>query len=100
MSRMSTFLFSKLEAPLLRLTPRYGSMLLESFVAIMAMIAACTLQPGVYFAVNSPPGIVGATPASAPAIIFSWGYPVTSGDMSYLARDAGEKTLFARTGGA
>jgi carbon starvation protein len=78
----------------------YGAMLLESFVAIMAMIAACTLQPGVYFAVNSPPGIVGVTPAAAAATISSWGFPVTAGDMSDLARDAGEKTLFARTGGA
>jgi carbon starvation protein len=78
----------------------YGAMLLESFVAIMAMIAACTLQPGVYFAVNSPPGIVGATPAAATATISAWGFPVSAGDMSNLAREAGEKTLFARTGGA
>jgi carbon starvation protein len=78
----------------------YGSMLLESFVAIMAMIAACTLQPGVYFAVNSPPGVVGATPAAAVATISSWGFPVSATDMSNLAVDAGEKTLFARTGGA
>jgi len=75
-------------------------MLLESFVAIMAMIAACTLQPGVYFAVNSPPGVVGATPAAAVATISSWGFPVSAADMSNLAVDAGEKTLFARTGGA
>src|ERR1017187_4607789 len=68
-------------------------MLLERF-------AACTLQPGVYFAVNSPPGVVGATPAAAAATISSWGFPVSVGDMSNLARDAGEKTLFARTGGA
>jgi carbon starvation protein len=78
----------------------YGSMLLESFVAIMAMIAACVLQPGVYFAVNSPAGIVGATPSAAVATISAWGFPVTVADMSLLAADVGEQTLFYRTGGA
>src|SRR5260370_2819524 len=78
----------------------YGSMLLESFVAIMAMIAACVLQPGVYFAVNSPAGIVGATPAAAAATISALGFPVTAGDMAALAHNVGEQTLFSRTGGA
>jgi carbon starvation protein len=78
----------------------YGSMLVESFVAIMAMVAACVLQPGVYFAVNSPAGIVGATPAAAVATISSWGYPVTADDMAVLASHVGEQTLFYRTGGA
>ncbi len=78
----------------------YGSMLLESFVAVMAMIAACVLQPGIYFAVNSPAGIVGATPAAAVTTITSWGFPVTVPEMQQLARDVGETTLFARTGGA
>jgi carbon starvation protein len=78
----------------------YGSMLLESFVAIMAMIAACVLQPGVYFAVNSPAGVVGVTPAAAVATISAWGFPVTVADMSALAKDVGEQTLFSRTGGA
>ena len=78
----------------------YGSMALESFVAIMAMIAACVLQPGVYFAINSPPGIVGTDPAAATEMITSWGYPVTPADMKALADTVGEATMFARTGGA
>jgi carbon starvation protein len=78
----------------------YGSMLLESFVAIMALVAACALQPGVYFAVNSPAGIVGAAPAAATATVSSWGFPVTADQMTALAKHVGETTLFARTGGA
>jgi carbon starvation protein len=78
----------------------YGSMLLESFVAMMAMIAACSLEPGVFFAVNSPAGIVGATPAAATATITSWGFPVTAEQMAVLAGHVGESTLFYRTGGA
>jgi carbon starvation protein len=78
----------------------YGCMLLESFVAIMAMIAAAALQPGVYFAINSPAGVVGADPAAATATITAWGFPVTPEQMSALAAEIQEQTLFARTGGA
>ncbi len=78
----------------------YGSMLLESFVAMMAMVAACALEPGVFFAVNSPAGIVGATPEAATATITSWGFPVTPQTMQDLARHVGEESLFYRTGGA
>src|SRR6267143_340575 len=78
----------------------YGGMLLESFVAIMAMIAAAALEPGVYFAINSPAGVVGADPAAATAAISGWGFPVTPATMAALAHEIGERTLFARTGGA
>ncbi len=78
----------------------YGSMLLEGFVAIMALVAAASLAPGVYFAVNSPAGIVGATPAAAAATISGWGFPVTADEMAHLAHRVGEATLFGRTGGA
>ena len=78
----------------------YGSMLVESFVAVMAMIAACVLKPGIYFSVNSPAGIVGRLPQQAVATISGWGFPVTAQDMSDLATKVGEVTLFNRTGGA
>jgi carbon starvation protein len=78
----------------------YGSMALESFVGIMAMIAACVLQPGIYFAINSPAGIVGADPVAATATISSWGYPVTAEEMRQVAETVGEQTMFSRTGGA
>ena len=78
----------------------YGGMLLESFVAIMALIAATILDPGVFFAINSPAGVVGKEAAEAVAKISSWGYPVTVEQMQALAQAMGEKTLFARTGGA
>ena len=78
----------------------YGGMLLESFVAIMALIAATVLDPGVFFAINSPAGVVGKEAADAVAMISSWGFPVTVEQMNTLASDMGEASLFARTGGA
>ena len=78
----------------------YGGMLLESFVAIMAMVAACVLEPGIFFAINSPAGIVGSDPSIVIQTINSWGFPVTQDQMEQLAKDVGETTLFARTGGA
>ncbi len=78
----------------------YGSMALESFVAIMAVIAATVLEPGVYFAINTAAGVAGALPADAVKTITGWGFPVTAEQMATLAQEMGEKTLFARTGGA
>jgi carbon starvation protein len=78
----------------------YGAMLLESFVGVMAMVAACAMTPGVYFAINSPPAVVGATAEAATATISSWGYSVDAATMANLARAVGEQTLFNRTGGA
>ena len=63
----------------------YGAMMVESFVAIMAMVAATVLPPGVYFAVNSPAGIVGDLPAQAVSTISGWGFPVTTATMADLA---------------
>jgi carbon starvation protein len=78
----------------------YGAMLAESFVGIMAIIAACTLQPGQYLAINSGAGMVGGTPTAAVRTITDWGFPVTVNEMNTMADAAGEKTLFFRTGGA
>jgi carbon starvation protein len=78
----------------------YGSMALESFVAIMALIAATLLDPGVFFAINSAAGVVGATPEAAVHTISAWGFPVSVEQMRALAASMGEQTLFARTGGA
>ncbi len=78
----------------------YGGMALESFVAIMALIAATLLDPGVFFAINTGAGIVGATPEAAVHTISGWGFPVTVEQMRALASAMGEQTLFARTGGA
>ena len=78
----------------------YGGMAAESFVAVMAMIAACVLQPGVYFAISSPAGVVGSAPATAAATISAWGFPVSAAGMASLAQEVGERTLFNRTGGA
>ncbi|MGB7844783.1 MAG: carbon starvation CstA family protein [Candidatus Acidiferrum sp.] len=78
----------------------YGAMLLESFVGVMAMVAACAMTPGVYFAINSPAQIVGATPEAAAQTISSWGYPLSGATMTGLAHAVGEQTLLNRAGGA
>jgi carbon starvation protein len=78
----------------------YGAMLLESFVGVMAMVAACAMTPGEYFAINSPATIVGATPEAAAQTISSWGYPLAASTMTNLAHAVGETTLLNRAGGA
>ena len=78
----------------------YGSMLTESLVGLMAMIAAATLDPGVYFAMNVGPGTLGTTAASASAKIAEWGFMVTPAQLDALAVQMGEASLLSRTGGA
>jgi carbon starvation protein len=78
----------------------YGSMLMESFVAVMALIAACALTPGVYFAINAPAGVIGTTAASAAEWARTAGFTLNPADMESLARQVGEHTLLSRTGGA
>jgi len=78
----------------------YGAMVAESMVAIMATFAACVLEPGTYFAINSPAGIAGQLPEKAASTISGWGFPVTAAGMQALAHSVGEQTLFNRTGGA
>jgi carbon starvation protein len=78
----------------------YGAMLLESFVGVMAMVAACAMPPGVYFAINSPPSIVGSTPEAVSATMSGWGYSLAPQTMPALAHSVGELTLYNRAGGA
>jgi len=78
----------------------YGAMLTESLVAVMALIAACVLTPGVYFAINAPASAIGTTAASAAAAVQHWGFVLDPAQMQILAQDVGEKSLLSRTGGA
>jgi len=78
----------------------YGAMLMESFVAAMAMIAACVITPGTYFAINSPPAIIGTDVTQAAQVISSWGFTVTPNELKELAANVGEQTILSRTGGA
>ena len=78
----------------------YGAMLMESFVAIMALICASVLDPGVYFAMNSPAALIGTTVESASQAINSWGFVVTPEMLSTIANEVGESTILSRAGGA
>ncbi|MBY4836913.1 carbon starvation CstA family protein [Pantoea sp. DY-5] len=78
----------------------YGAMLMESFVAIMALICASVLDPGVYFAMNTPAALIGTTVENASQVINGWGFVVTPEMLSGIARDVGESTILSRAGGA
>ena len=78
----------------------YGGMLMESFVAIMALVAASTIDPGVYFAMNSPAAVLGTTAQTAATAVSNWGFVITPDALTQLAADVGEKTINSRAGGA
>jgi len=78
----------------------YGAMLMEAFVAVMALIAACVLQPGLYFAMNAPAAALGTTLETASAAINAWGFTVTPDMLANAAMQIGEETVLSRTGGA
>jgi carbon starvation protein len=78
----------------------YGGMLMESFVAIMAMVAASVIDPGVYFAMNSPAAVVGGDVVTVAQTITSWGFAITPDTLTAVAKDIGENTVLARAGGA
>jgi carbon starvation protein CstA len=78
----------------------FGGMLMESFVAIMALTAATVLDPGIYFAMNSPSAVIGTTTANAAQVISSWGFTITPDILNQTAVDIGENSILSRTGGA
>jgi carbon starvation protein len=78
----------------------YGGMLAESFVAVMALVAASCIEPGVYFAMNSPAALVGKTPEAVAATLSTWGFVITPEMLVQTAKDVGENTILARAGGA
>ena len=78
----------------------FGGMLMESFVAIMALTAACVLDPGIYFAMNSPSAVIGTTATNAAQVISSWGFTITPDMINQTAVDIGENSILSRAGGA
>ena len=78
----------------------FGGMLTESFVALMALTAACVLDPGIYFAMNAPAAVIGTTAESAARVISEWGFVITPDLLTQTARDIGESTILSRAGGA
>ncbi|MET0980925.1 MAG: carbon starvation CstA family protein, partial [Telluria sp.] len=78
----------------------YGAMLMESFVAIMALVAASTIDPGIYFVMNAPAALLGTTAESAAAAVSSWGFVITPDVITQTAKDVGEHSIISRAGGA
>jgi len=78
----------------------YGGMLAESFVAVMALVAASCIEPGIYFAMNSPAALVGSTPEAVAQTLSTWGFVITPEMLVQTAKDVGENTILARAGGA
>src|SRR5262245_38520926 len=78
----------------------YAGMLMESFVAIMALTAACVLDPGIYFVMNSPAAVIGTSPEKAAQVISQWGFVITPDLINQTAKDIGENTILSRAGGA
>jgi carbon starvation protein len=78
----------------------FGGMLAESFVAVMALTAACVLDPGIYFAMNAPSAVIGTTAANAAQVISGWGFVITPETITQTARDIGESSILSRAGGA
>ena len=78
----------------------YGGMLMESFVAIMALVAASVIDPGVYFAMNSPAAVIGTTPQAVAQVISGWGFAITPDVLVQTAKEVGENTIISRAGGA
>ncbi|AJC15568.1 carbon starvation CstA family protein [Pandoraea sputorum] len=78
----------------------YGGMLMESFVAIMALVAASVIDPGVYFAMNSPAAVIGTTPEAVAQVVSGWGFTITPEVLTSTAKAVGENTIISRAGGA
>lgn len=83
----------------------YGGMLMESFVAIMALVSACIIDPGVYFAMNSPMAVLAPAGtadvvASAAQVVSSWGFAITPDTLHQIANEVGEQSIISRAGGA
>ncbi|WP_323119060.1 carbon starvation CstA family protein [Burkholderia alba] len=78
----------------------YGAMLMESFVAIMALVAACVIEPGIYFAMNAPAAVLGTTPEAVAQTVTQWGFVLTPEMLTETAKAVGETTIISRAGGA